>query len=434
MHDLVSDLTSFIDRSPTPYHAVAEAVRRLGAAGFEQIEERDVWSVAPGERFMVVRNEGSLVAVEAGAISPAEAGFRMLGAHTDSPNLRLKPNPELEAHGYRQLAVEPYGGVLQHTWLDRDLSIAGRVSFREAGELRTELIDFDRPMVRVPSLAIHLHREVNREGLQLNAQKHLVPIIGLGSTRDLRGLLVNELATGSKVRTSQDELLGFDLMLYDVQPSGLAGSRGEFIFAPRLDNLASCHAALSALITARRDPSPHFTRVVVLYDHEEVGSRSAEGAGGTFLLDVLARVVQGFKGSEPQGLARGLASSILISVDMAHAVHPNYADKHDGEHRPVVGKGPVIKTNSNQAYSSDAVTTARFTAICSDEGIEPQHFVSRSDMPCGSTIGPITAARVGVRTVDVGNPMLSMHSCREMAGSADVDPMVRVLGAYLNGA
>ncbi len=434
MHDLVSDLTSFIDRSPTPYHAVAEAVRRLGAAGFEQIEERDVWSVAPGERFMVVRNEGSLVAVEAGAISPAEAGFRMLGAHTDSPNLRLKPNPELEAHGYRQLAVEPYGGVLQHTWLDRDLSIAGRVSFREAGEVRTELIDFDRPMVRVPSLAIHLHREVNREGLQLNAQKHLVPIIGLGSTRDLRGLLVNELATGSKVRTSQDELLGFDLMLYDVQPSGLAGSRGEFIFAPRLDNLASCHAALSALITARRDPSPHFTRVVVLYDHEEVGSRSAEGAGGTFLLDVLARVVQGFKGSEPQGLARGLASSILISVDMAHAVHPNYADKHDGEHRPVVGKGPVIKTNSNQAYSSDAVTTARFTAICSDEGVEPQHFVSRSDMPCGSTIGPITAARVGVRTVDVGNPMLSMHSCREMAGSADVDPMVRVLGAYLNGA
>ena len=434
MHDLVPDLTSFIDRSPTPYHAVAEAVRRLSAAGFEQFEERDVWSVPPGGRFMVVRNEGSLVAVEAGAISPAEAGFRMLGAHTDSPNLRLKPNPDIEAHGYRQLAVEPYGGVLQHTWLDRDLSIAGRVSFREDGEVRTELIDFDRPMVRVPSLAIHLHRDVNREGLQLNAQKHLVPIIGLGATPDLRGLLVDELAAGSKVRTSRDELLGFDLMLYDVQPSGLAGSRGEFIFAPRLDNLASCHAALSALITARRDPSPHFTRVVVLYDHEEVGSRSAQGAGGTFLLDVLTRVVQGFKGSEPQGLARGLASSTLISVDMAHAVHPNYADKHDGEHRPVVGRGPVIKTNSNQSYSSDAVTIARFTAICSDEGVEPQHFVSRSDMPCGSTIGPITAARVGVRTVDVGNPMLSMHSCREMAGSADVDPMVRVLGAYLNGA
>jgi aspartyl aminopeptidase len=432
MHDLARDLLQFIDRSPTPYHAVAESVRRLESAGFERASETEVWSVEPGARRLIVRNEGSLVAFEAGMASPAEAGFRLIGAHSDSPNLRLKPRPDVEAQGYRQLAVETYGGVLLHTWLDRDLSLAGRLTFREDGGIGTVLIDFERPLLRIPSLAIHLNREVNTQGLQLNSQQHVVPLLGLESAPRLAQFLVEELAARSTARISAEDVLAFDLMLHDAQPSGVAGARGEFILAPRLDNLGSCHAALSALLTAARDPVPAFTRVIVLYDHEEIGSRTAQGAAGPFLLEVLGRVVEGFKGGEPQGLARALAQSMLVSADMAHAVHPNYADKHDPGHRPVVGGGPVIKVHAGQSYTGDAVTIGRFASLCAKEEIEPQHFAGRNDLLCGTTIGPITAARVGVRTVDVGSPMLSMHSCREMAGTADVQPMIRVLRAYLN--
>jgi aspartyl aminopeptidase len=432
MHEVARDLLRFIDRSPTPYHAVAESVRRLESAGFERASETEVWSVEPGARRFIVRNEGSLVAFEAGMASPAEAGFRLIGAHSDSPNLRLKPRPDVEAQGYRQLAVETYGGVLLHTWLDRDLSLAGRITFREDGGIETALIDFERPLLRIPSLAIHLNREVNTQGLQLNSQQHVVPLLGLESAPPLAQFLVEELAARSTARISAEDVLAFDLMLHDAQPSGVAGARGEFILAPRLDNLGSCHAALSALLAAARDPVPAFTRVIVLYDHEEIGSRTAQGAAGPFLLEVLERVVEGFKGGEPQGLPRALAQSMLISADMAHAVHPNYADKHDPGHRPVVGGGPVIKVHAGQSYTGDAVTIGRFASLCAKEGIEPQHFASRNDLLCGTTVGPITAARVGVRTVDVGNPMLSMHSCREMAGTADVEPMIRVLRAYLN--
>jgi aspartyl aminopeptidase len=428
--DAVADLLAFIDRSPTPYHAVAECVRRLEAAGFREAHEGDVWELAPGDRHYVVRGHGSLVAFQVGATSPALGGFRLIGAHTDSPNLRLKPRADLDAHGYRQLAVEPYGGVLLHTWLDRDLSLAGRVTLREADGLRTRLLDFGRPLLRIPNLAVHLQRELRRDGLKLNPQTHLVPVLGLEGTPDLRALVASELRAQQLADAGPDDLLAFDLMTYDVQPSAVAGARGEFVLAPRLDNLASCHAALAALLGAASSPPPSFTRVVVLYDHEEVGSRSAQGAGGNLLAGMLERGVAGFKGGEPQGLSRALARSMLISADMAHAVHPNYADKHEPGHRPVVGRGPVIKVNAGQAYASDAETSAFFQSLCAECGIQPQHFASRNDLTCGSTIGPITAARVGIRTVDVGNPMLSMHSCREMAGSADVAPMIDVLRLF----
>jgi aspartyl aminopeptidase len=231
--------------------------------------------------------------------------------------------------------------------------------------------------------------------------------------------------------TAAADVLAFDLMLYDTQPPARGGASGEFVLSSRLDNLASCHAAVSALVDASRARAlPAFTRVVVLYDHEEVGSRSELGAWGPFLLETLGRAVEGFKGGEPQGLPRALASSRMISADMAHAVHPNYAERHDPGHAPRMGAGPVLKINANQSYASDARTAGLFTALCREQGIEPQHFVSRNDMPCGSTIGPISAARIGVPTVDVGSPMLSMHSCREMAGSADVEPMVRVLRGF----
>jgi aspartyl aminopeptidase len=431
--DAVSDLLGFIARSPTPYHAVAEAVRRLEACGFEALREEEPWSLDPGARRYAVRAGGSVVAFQVGSASPAEAGFRIVGAHTDSPNFRLKPRADVKAHGYRQLAVEPYGAVLLHSWLDRDLSIAGRVTAEVDGSPQTWLLDFARPLLRIPNLAIHLYRELREKGLALNEQDHLVPIVGLEAGPELVELVASELTAQGIAQLAADRVLAFDLMLYDVQPPSLSGSRSEFIHAPRLDNLASCHAAVCALERACAATPAAFTRSIALYDHEEVGSRSASGAAGPLLRDTLERVVSGFKGGAPQGLARAVSRSTLISADMAHAVHPNYADRHERGHRPVVGKGPVIKTHASQAYATDAEMAGLFASLCARVGIEPQHFVSRSDLPCGSTIGPITAARVGLRTVDVGSPMLSMHSCRELAGSADVAPMIDVLSAYFEG-
>jgi len=428
MADAVADLLAYIDRSPTPYHAVAETVRRLEAAGYGEIREAEVWELSPGDRRYLVRGEGSLVAFHVGAVSPADGGFRIVGAHTDSPNLRLKPRADVAAHGYRQYAVEPYGGVLLHTWMDRDLSLAGRVTVLEGDATRTVLLDFGRPLLRVPNLAIHLSREQKSEGLKLNAQQHLVPVAGLEQAPGLDELVAGELRAQGLADAKPEHVLAFDLMTYDVQPSAAVGVRGEFVVAPRLDNLASCHAGLTALLESQGTPPA--TRALVLYDHEEVGSRSAQGAAGTLLQETLERVVTGFKGGEPQGLARALAQSVLVSADMAHAVHPNYADRHEPGHRPVIGRGPVIKLNANQAYASDARTSGHFASLCAQAGVTPQHFVSRSDLACGSTIGPITAARVGIPTVDVGNPMLSMHSCREMAGAADVEPMIDVLRLF----
>ena len=432
MLDLVADLLAYIDRSPTPYHAVAETERRLVAKGFQRLDESSVWELAVGSRRYVTRSDGSIVAFQVGSVMPAEGGFRIIGAHTDSPNLRLKPRADVDAHGYRQLAVEPYGGVLLHTWLDRDLSLAGRISIPGGTDPEVVLLDFARPLIRVPNLAIHLQREIRETGVKLNAQQHLVPVIGLEGGPALGDLIATEMRAQKLADVRPDEILGMDLMAYDTQPASGSGARGEFIHAARLDNLASCHAAVTALVESGDCGVPDFTRAIVLYDHEEVGSRSATGAAGTLLAEVLERVVASVKGGEPQGFPRAIASSMLISADMAHAIHPNYADRHETAHRPVIGKGPVIKVNANQAYATDAVTSGVFTSICRRVDVEPQHFVTRSDMACGSTIGPITASRLGIRTVDVGNPMLSMHSCREMAGSADVEPMIDVLRAFFD--
>ena len=432
MAEFVADLLGYIDLSPTPYHAVAESILRLEQKDYRRLSESDVWDLEPGSRHYVVRNQGSLVVFEVGTESPAAAGFHVVGAHTDSPNLRLKPLADVTAHGYRQLAIEPYGGVLLHTWLDRDLSLAGRVTVQTRAGVETRLLDFGRPLLRIPSLAIHLDREVSKQGLKLNAQHHLAPVLGLEDAPELRDMVAVELRAQGISDFPTEKVLAFDLMTYDTQPSGVSGARGEFIHAPRLDNLASCHAGLTALLTSGEDRLPRFTRVVVLYDHEEVGSRSAEGAGGTLLADVLDRVVTGFKGGEPQGLQRALSASMMVSADMAHAVHPNYPDRHEGGHTPVIGRGPVIKVNANQAYATDSGTSGFFAAMCAENEIEPQYFVSRSDLACGSTIGPVTAAKLGIRAVDVGNPMLSMHSCREMAGAADIAPMIAVLTSFFS--
>ncbi|HMI91517.1 MAG TPA: M18 family aminopeptidase, partial [Polyangiales bacterium] len=410
--------------------------RRLSRAGFQPLKEEDAWQLTPGMRGYVVRGGSSIAAVIVGQAPAHEAGFLLVGAHTDSPNLRVRPLPDVRAHGYRQLAVEPYGGLLQSTWMDRDLSIAGRVVVAEDARGgdggRTHLIDWRRALLRIPNVAIHLNRSVNSDGLKLNPQTQMVPVMGLvgpGEDLDFPELVAAKLREQG-IKANAEAIVGYDLCLYDVQPAALAGLHDELLLAGRLDNLASCHAAIEALCAAR-DPRPH-TRGVVLYDHEEVGSKSAQGAGGPFLEDLLARLADAgaSHGHGHDALSRAVARSLLISADMAHGVHPNYADKHEPAHRPVLGQGPVIKTNVAQSYATDAETSARFALLCRRVSVTPQHFVSRSDQTCGSTIGPITAGRIGLRTVDVGSPLLSMHSVREMAAVADVDAMVRVLSAF----
>ncbi|HYQ29953.1 MAG TPA: M18 family aminopeptidase [Polyangiaceae bacterium] len=418
-----SDLAAFLDAANTPYHAVSELARRLTAAGFRAFREQDAWQLTAGTRGFVVRAGGSIVAFEVGSKPPAEAGFVLIGAHSDSPNLRLKPVPDVTSVGFRQLSVEIYGGVLLSTWLDRDLSVAGRVVFADG---HSELIDLKRSVCRVPNLAIHLNRDVNSSGLVLNAQTHLLPVLGLESESGafselLREGLADTASNGARV----EDVLGFDLCLYDTQRAAFAGGKNEFLFSSRLDNLASCHAALRALLDAA--PDPEATRIIAIYDHEEVGSQSASGARSLLLSDLLERIARACSPKDESALARATSRSLLISADMAHAVHPNYPDKHDKQHRPMLGAGPVIKVNVNQSYASDGPGVAAFSAACRAVDVTPQHFSSRNDSPCGSTIGPISAARLGVRAVDVGNPMLSMHSCREMAASRDVAPMIRVL-------
>ena len=411
-------LLDYVDASPTPFHAVAEATRLLEAGGYTVLDESEAWQLEVGGRYAVTRNDSTLVAFQVGN-DPA-AGFRLVGAHTDSPNLRLKPNAPYGKEGYRQLGVEVYGGVLLATWTDRDLSIAGRVTLRDDPAPR--LLRVDRPLCRVANIAIHLNREANDKGLGLNKQTHLPPLIGLeGEGEDPRWF---EDFVAGELGVESEQILGYDLMLYDVVPSTVSGLAGEFIHAPRLDNLGSCHAGIEALL-ATQDAAAH-TRGIALYDHEEVGSRSAEGAMGNFLESVLERVVLA-TGGDRETLHRAVAKSLLVSADMAHAVHPNYADMHEPRHMPKLNQGPVIKVNNQLRYATNADTASRFERFALEADVSVQKFVNRTDLACGSTIGPISASRLGMPTVDVGNPMLSMHSVREMAGAHDQRAMIKVL-------
>jgi aspartyl aminopeptidase len=422
----VEDLLAYIEASPSPFHAVLETKRRLLAAGFSEVQERDAWKLAPGDRAFVIRDGASIAAFEIGSAPPEEVGVRLIGAHTDSPTLRIKPNPELVREGYRQLAVEVYGGALYSTWLDRDLAIAGRIVTQgEGATVHSQLVRLDELALRIPNLAIHLNRGVN-DSLALNAQQHLVPVLGLG---DRAGFSLRERIAQAVPELAPERVLGWDLSLFTLEPPRVGGLARELIFAPRLDNLASCHASLAALIGSS-GPRPH-TRAIVLFDHEEVGSQSARGAGSLMLRGLLSRLLEVFGPESESRLIRTVARSFLLSGDMAHGVHPNYADRHEPGHRPLLGQGPVIKLNSNQGYGTDGETWALIEQLAAAVQAKLQRFVVRSDLGCGSTIGPISAARLGIRTVDVGNPMLSMHSAREMAASADVEPMIRLMRQFL---
>lgn len=408
-------LLDFLQASTSPFHAVAAATERLQQAGFLPLSESEAWSLKPGQGYWVVR-EGALIAFRLGEDLSGE-GLRLIGAHTDSPGLKLKPHPDQDRKGHWTLSIETYGGALLATWLDRELSVAGKVAYRNGnGVLKTALIDFKRPLGLIPSLAIHLRPKAN-EGWKIDAQKELPPVLQLpGEPGDFRELVKAEL--GSDVA----EVLDFDLYLYPTQAPALVGVKQEMIAAARLDNLFSCFCALEALCSEAPGP----TAMVVFNDHEEVGSGTAPGAAGNFLESVIERLAP-----EPEERARMVANSWFLSGDNAHAVHPNHADKHDEAHAPVMGGGPVIKVNANQSYITDAQSAARFADLCGKAQVPVQRFAVRADLRCGSTIGPLTARRLGFKGLDVGAPTWAMHSARETAAVKDLEFMIQAMTAWI---
>lgn len=423
-------MMNFIDAAPSPYHACFEAAKRLEAVGFVEQREVDVWPAGAGAFYL--RRGGTLVAWSVGEHHRPSDGFRLVGAHTDSPNLRIRPHADAGRAGYRQLAVEVYGSPLLNSWLDRDLGVSGRVSLRGPHGPEERLVLLQRPLMRIPQLAIHLDRTISTDGLRLNAQDHLSPIWGLGdpSAGEFAALVAHEL------EVDPDAILAWDLMTHDLTPSGLLGPEQEMVSAPRLDNLCSAWAGTEALAAsgpasaaAGGSKPPAQIPVLVLFDHEEVGSTSDRGADSALLPSVLERIVLATGGGRAE-LLQALASSICCSVDNAHATHPNYPERHEPRHLIELNKGPALKVNSNMRYATDATSAATFVLACEQAGVAFQHYSHRGDLPCGSTIGPITASRLGVPTVDVGTPQLAMHSARELCGSADPAAMTAALAAF----
>lgn len=416
------DLLDFIDASPSPWHAVATCEARLKAAGFYRLDEVDRWTLKPGNRCYVVRGGSSIVAFTLGSQPLPESGMTLIGAHTDSPGLRIKPRPAEDHGGMCRLGVEVYGGPLLATFADRDLGLAGRVHLKAGRTHQSRLVHFAEPLIRLPNLAIHMNREVNEKGLKFNKQTELPLLLGtsdaaLPADDRFRQLLAERLAVNA------DDLLTWELAACDTQKGSFWGVDREFFANSQLDNLASCHAGLSALIAAGDTMQ---TCVLALFDHEEVGSESAVGAGGSLLGDLLQRIA-GACGLDAEDQRRMLARSFFISADMAHAWHPNFPAAYEPCHKVMINAGPVIKHNANQRYSTDGASAARFMAICEKAGVPCQQYAHRTDLGCGSTIGPILAARLGIASVDVGSPMWAMHSVRESAGVIDHAAMIAAL-------
>ncbi len=417
------DLMSFLTASPTPYHAVATAAERLEKAGFRQVQETDAWDGTTGGRFVL--RGGAIIAWFVPEGATAHTPFRIVGAHTDSPNLRVKPLPDTGAHGWRQVAVEVYGGPLLNSWLDRDLGLAGRLSLRDGSH---RLVNIDRPLLRVPQLAIHLDRSVHTDGLKLDKQRHMQPIWGLGDAHE--GDLIHFLE--EEAGLTEGDVTGWDLMVHSVERPAYLGRDRELLAGPRMDNLLSVHAATAALAAVSTSPGLPYIPVLAAFDHEENGSQSDTGADGPLLGTVLERSVFA-RGGSYEDKARAFAGTVCLSSDTGHAVHPNYAERHDPTHHPRAGGGPILKVNVNQRYATDGSGRAVFAAACEKAGVPWQTFVSNNAMPCGTTIGPITAARHGIQTVDVGVAILSMHSARELCGADDPYLLANAIASFLEG-
>ncbi|XP_024973137.1 probable aspartyl aminopeptidase isoform X1 [Cynara cardunculus var. scolymus] len=439
---IVGDLLDYLNESWTQFHATAEAKRQLVDAGFHLLSENDEWDLKPGGRYFFTRNMSCLVAFAIGEKYSVGNGFHVIAAHTDSPCLKLKPKSALSKSNYLMVNVQTYGGGLWHTWFDRDLSVAGRVIVRGGdGSFLHKLVKVKRPLLRVPTLAIHLDRTVNKDGFKPNLETHLNPLLATkhddasadvidksnsSSSKDshhhplLMQILSDELAC------EIDDIASIELNICDTQPSCLGGANNEFIFSGRLDNLASSFCALRALVDSSgpKDLSDeHAIRMVALFDNEEVGSDSMQGAGAPTMFQAMRRIVDCLANQLVREgiLERAIRQSFLVSADMAHGVHPNFMDKHEEHHRPELHKGLVIKHNANQRYATSGITAFLFKEVAKIHGLPTQDFVVRNDMGCGSTIGPILASGVGIRTVDCGIPQLSMHSVREVCGKEDVD-------------
>ncbi len=415
----LDDFASFIQASPSSFHAAAEAARRLDAAGFTALDETAEWPTGPGRRYVV--RDGAVIAwVEPGGAS-STTPFRVVGAHTDSPGFKLKPKPTTGTRGWVQAGVEVYGGPLFNSWLDRDLEFAGRLVTR-SGE--TPLVRTG-PLLRIPQLAVHLDRGVNAEGLKLDPQRHLAPVVGAGplDQADVLGHLAGLAGL------SGSDVVGYDVVVADTAAPAVLGLSGELFAAGRMDNLSSTHAGLAALL-ATADAELDHVAVFAAFDHEEVGSATPSGAAGPFLEDVLARVSAGL-GADATDHRRALAASWCLSADAGHAVHPNYPERHDPANQPVVNGGPLLKINANQRYATDGLGAAEWVRACEQAGVPFQEFVSSNSVPCGSTIGPITATRLGIRTIDVGVPLLGMHSARELCGVDDPASLSAAAAAFL---
>ncbi len=426
----------FLDASPTPFHAVQNQIELLEGYGFKCLYESEVWSLEPGNRYYVTRNASSIIAFVYGQENVLETGVRILGAHTDSPCLKVKPNAEIITQSYLKLGVEVYGGVLLNPWFDRDLSLAGRVVYRDNKQaIKSCLINYKKAIASIPSLAIHLDREANKDR-SINPQKDIPPVLMIvdsdaSQSHDSKS---NEHKTNLKDVLKQqlsdqyddidiDDVLDFELSFYDTQNASYVGLNDDFIASARLDNLLSCFIGTQALMRADNQG----TSLLVCSDHEEVGSASTAGAQGPFLKSVLERLA-----GSAESLTRMVDQSMLISADNAHGIHPNFADKHDENHGPIINQGPVIKVNANQRYASNCETGAIFKALAEKANVPVQSFVVRTDMGCGSTIGPITATEIGIKTLDIGVPTFAMHSIRELCGNTDTWYLFEVLQAFFD--
>ena len=421
------NLLDFIDVSPSPWHAVACLEGELLKQQFVRLQENERWALRVGGRYYVIRGDSSLIAFVIGHEALPETGIHMLGAHTDSPGLRLKPRAPHATDNMARLGVEIYGSPILATFTDRDLSLAGRLSVRSGSCLNSRLIRFPRPLVRLPNLAIHMNRAVNEEGLKFNKQTELPLLLGtLASAFSPQEQFLALLAEEAGVE--EGEIVTWELQVYDTHKGTFWGAHQEFVADSQIDNLASCHAGMTALLAAQ---SPAATCLCGFFDHEEVGSESAKGAQGSFLSDVTERIARAV-GLDWEGYRQSLANSFLISVDMAHAFQPNFPSAYEPQHHVQVNGGPVIKTNVNQRYATDSCSEAQFINLCERVNVPYQQYAHRTDLGCGSTIGPIIGSRLGVRTVDVGNPMWAMHSIRESAGVVDHTSLIHVLTAFFS--
>lgn len=410
--DFNEGLLGFLDASPTPFHATQNMAAMFKNAGFIRLYEEQKWDLKSGESYFVTRNDSSII-----AFTNADArDFVMIGTHTDSPNLKLKPNPIIREHGVIKFALEPYGGVLLNPWFDRDLSLAGRVTYLNSSNMiKDAFIDVKKPIAIIPSLAIHLDDKANQDRT-INRQTDIPAIFSCADDFDFDAFLLEQLKNVGI--DDAVELYANELSLYDTQKASFVGINSEFIASARVDNLLSCYVGMLAICSVSKERPMLF----IASDHEEIGSESAAGAAGSFLENTLRRINPNY-----EDFVRMLRSSIMISVDNAHAIHPNFSHKHEPLHAPKINKGVVLKTNSNQKYATNSKTASRFINIAKSIGEPIQNFVTRSDLGCGSTIGPITATKLGIDTLDIGVPTYAMHSIRETCGSDDAFSLYKIL-------